>query len=100
MEPNFLPSAGHGEEPNFFDFSPVTSHLSQAVQPLVQDIVRELKPHLKELVREASEAAAPTIDKLVREEVIPKVGLYGGTSLVVVGLGAALIGALVARYMK
>lgn len=84
---------GMGQE---VDFSSLTKSFSTAIKPMVQEIVSELRPHLNELVREASDAAAPTVAKLLREEVMPKAGMY----LLGVGLGAALIGAIACRLVK
>lgn len=55
-------------------------------------LVDQMLPKLKEIVARASEAAEPTIRTVVREEIVPKVGLSVVLGLAAMGAIAAAIG--------
>jgi hypothetical protein len=65
--------------------------LSSAIMPIADKITAALLPKMKEIVASASEAAEPTIRKVVVEDVLPKFGFA-----VVLGLatGAAVAAAI------
>ena len=70
--------------------------LQSGLQPIVGDIVNQIRPHLTELAREATELAAPKLRMIVKEDIMPKAAVY-----IIAGLiGAGAIGALVAIWMR
>lgn len=72
-----------------------TNGLGQGIDSVVggiaDKIVASLMPRMKEVVAQASEAAEPTIRKVIQEDVLPKFGIA-----VVLGLaaGAAMAAAI------
>ncbi len=66
--------------------------LKTGLQPIVGDIVNEIRPHLQELAKEATDMAAPKIREIIKEDIMPKASIY-----IIVGLAAAgAVGALAA----
>ena len=66
--------------------------LSAAIMPIADKITAALLPRMKEIVASASEAAEPTIRKVIVEEVLPKFGLATVLGLVAGAVMAAAIG--------
>lgn len=64
---------------------------------IADKIVNAMLPSLTPIVQKASEAAEPTIRTVIREEVMPKVGMYSVVGLAAVAAVAALIGIAVSR---
>lgn len=62
------------------------------VTPVADRIFNALLPRMKEVVAKASEAAEPTIRKVIKEEVLPKFGLAVVLGLVGGAVAAAAIG--------
>lgn len=69
--------------------------LASAIGPITDKITAALLPRMSEIVAQASEAAEPTIRRVMVEDVLPKFGLA-----VVVGLvaGAAIAAAIGAHF--
>ena len=69
--------------------------LTAAIMPIADKITAALLPKMKEIVASASEAAEPTIRKVVTEDVLPKFGLA-----VILGLaaGAAVAAAIGSHF--
>ena len=60
--------------------------------PVVKEIVSEVRGPLLDVAKEAVEVATPSLQKIVREDVMPKASLY-----IIIGLAAAgAVGALMA----
>lgn len=74
-----------------------TPKLGQTIPDIVKGIVESIKPELKDLVASAAQAAEPTIQKVVREEVMPKVTLGLVVGMIGTAGVAAVIGSLFAR---
>lgn len=69
-----------------------------AIAKLVADqLVPALTPALKDIVAKAAEAAEPTIRTVVREEVMPKAGLYLLLGFAAAGLVGAITASLITR---
>jgi hypothetical protein len=66
--------------------------LTAAVMPIADKITAALLPRMKEIVASASEAAEPTIRKVITEDVLPKFGLATILGLVAGAAVAAAIG--------
>jgi len=66
--------------------------LSAAIMPIADKITAALLPRMKEIVASASEAAEPTIRKVMVEDVLPKFGLAVVLALVAGAAVAAAIG--------
>jgi hypothetical protein len=73
------------------------SMVQAIVTPLVAKVTDALMPKMKEIVAEASMAAEPTIRTVIREDVMPKVGMYAVLGLAAAAAVGAFVGALVAR---
>lgn len=68
--------------------------IDSVVSGIADQIVTALMPRMKEVVAQASEAAEPTIRKVINEDVLPKFGFA-----TVLGLAAgAAIAAAVGSY--
>lgn len=81
---------------DYIGFEDFMGDLQSGLQPIVGDIVRQIRPHLTELAREATELAAPKLRQIVKEDIMPKAAVY-----IIAGLiGAGAIGALVAIWMR
>ena len=79
--------AGMGDP--FGDF---TESLKSGLDPVVKEIVSEVRGPLLDVAKEAVDVATPSLQKIVREEVMPKMSLY-----IIIGLAAAgAVGALMA----
>jgi hypothetical protein len=65
---------------------------ASAIGPITDRITAALLPKMKEIVARASEAAEPTIRKVIVEEVLPKFGLSVVLGLVAGAAMAAAIG--------
>jgi len=73
-------------------FSDFTRTLQVSLTPVVKQIVAEVRGPLMEVAQEAVELATPGLQKIVREEVMPKASLY-----IIIGMAAAgAVGALMA----
>lgn len=73
-------------------FSEFTQSLQVGLTPVVNQIVAEVRGPLLEVAKEAVDLATPSLQKIVREEVMPKMSLY-----IIIGLAAAgAVGALMA----
>lgn len=66
--------------------------LTDLGKDVAQDIIVYLQPKLMEIVKDASKTAEPMVRTVVREEVLPKVGLFTVSGMVMVGITAAFIG--------
>lgn len=64
------------------------------VQNMVNPIIAAMTPKLKEAALQASEAAKPAIKEVVREEIVPKVGL----AIVLGFVGLAVVSSAVGSY--
>lgn len=62
------------------------------VGPLAEKIYKALEPRVTDIVSRASQAAEPTIRAVVREEILPRVGLVTVIGLAAMGAVAAAIG--------
>ncbi len=62
------------------------------VQPVADRIFNALLPRMKDIVARASEAAEPTIRKVIKEEVVPAIGLITILGLVAGAVAASAIG--------
>ncbi len=65
-----------------------TDPIAAALGPVTDQITAALLPKMKEIVAKASEAAEPTIRTVIREDVMPTLGL-----IVVLGLAAGAVAA-------
>lgn len=63
--------------------------MSSIVSSLVDPIIRGMTPKLKEIALQAAEASKPAIKEVVRETVMPTVGLALVIGLVAVGVLSA-----------
>lgn len=75
-----LPSAGMSQ-----------GSLELAAKSIADRIVNAMLPSLTPIVKKAAEASEPTIRTVIREEVMPKVGLYTVLGLGVVALVSTVI---------
>ena len=83
----FPDSSGLGDP-----FSDFTKSLQVSMAPVVKEIVSEVRGPLLDVAKEAVEVATPSLQKIVREDVMPKASLY-----IIIGLAAAgAVGALMA----
>lgn len=69
--------------------------IAAAIAPIADRITAALMPRMTEIVRNASEAAEPTIRKVVTEDVLPK---FGAAILVALVAGAAVAAAIGAHF--
>ena len=60
--------------------------LTDLGKDVANDIIVYLQPKLMEIVKDASKTAEPMIRTVVREEVLPKVGLFTVSGMVMVGI--------------
>ncbi len=90
--------AGLGQE-KFADLLGTESfmgELQSGLQPIVGDIINQIRPHLTTLAKEATEMAAPKLREIVNKDIMPKASVY-----IILGLvGAGAVGALVATWMR
>ena len=63
---------------------------------LAKEIVKVIEPSVMSIVKKSAVAAEPTIRTVIREEVMPKVGMYAVLGIVLVGVSAAFIGSYMA----
>lgn len=70
------------------------------VGALTKKVLDGMVPELKATVLKASEAAEPTIRKVVREDVVPAVGAYVIAGMAAVAVVSSLIGGAMARRVK
>lgn len=66
--------------------------IAMAIAPIADRITAALLPRMKEIVASASEAAEPTIRKVMIEDVLPKFGLAVILGLVAGAAVAAAVG--------
>ena len=85
------PISYHSNGNGLGQFDPL-GQLTELGKELANDIVISLQPKLMEIVKDASKTAEPMIRTVVREEVLPKVGLFTVSGMLMVGITAAFIG--------
>ncbi len=86
---NGMIQSGNGMGDPFSDF---TKSLQISMTPVVNEIVSEVKGPLLEVAKEAVAVATPSVQKIVKEDVLPKMSMY-----IIVGmLAAGAVGAFMA----
>jgi hypothetical protein len=75
----------------------VAGPFDDAIAGTTDRIVAALLPKLMPIVKQAAEAAEPTIRTVVREEVIPQAGVWAVAGLAAAAAVGAIVGYLVSR---
>ncbi len=71
--------------------------IARRITPIIVRALEKASPTITAAAARAASAAEPTMRKVIREEVMPKLLTYGIIGFLAVGALAAIIGAAMAR---